>query len=196
MHVSCYFSPGPPEGSLSFGPTFVVEGRSTSLPSCHVTSFPPAVITWSKVEGTLNEHRVVSKDGQLSIKNTEVEDSGLYQCKAANGIGLYVAVTRLIVVSMPRFTVSPPSKLEVTTNQTITIPCQATGSPQPFISWVKESGELPAGRSRVIENGTLQIWNPENEDSGRYTCVASLKEISVNTTSPMELTVTIKKRGE
>ena len=79
----------------------------------------------------------------------------------------------LNVVQLPHFTVISPAQLKVTTIQNITVPCQAAGDPQPKVTWVKENSELPAGRSKVSEDGTLQVWNAKGEDSGRYTCIAT-----------------------
>ena len=118
--------------------------------------------------------RTVMKDGRLSIMNAYKSDSGLYKCKASNNLGHDSAVTQLNVVELPHFTVSPPSQLNVSTVQNITVSCQAAGDPQPTIMWRKEGGKLPAGRSSASADGTLKIWNlREREDSGRYTCVAS-----------------------
>ncbi|XP_078374920.1 roundabout homolog 3-like [Oculina patagonica] len=125
------------------------------MPTCHVTSFPSAVITWSKVHDELSQTRVASEDGQLSIANAQKRDSGLYKCKASNSLGQDSAVTQLVVVELPQFTVSPPSLLRELTNQNITVPCQATGDPKPTVTWMKENGELPSGRSKVGVDGTL-----------------------------------------
>lgn len=153
-------------------------------------SFPPAVITWSAVHGELVQARTsVTKDGELLITNAEKKDSGLYKCKATNILGYDSAFTQLNVVELPRFTVSPPVKLEVGTRQSITIPCQATGDPNPTVTWVRETGELPVGRSTVNADGTLQIWNLKEEDSGRYTCMA-VSAVVFKTFSAMKLTVT------
>ena len=129
------------------------------------------------------------KDGQLSITNAQKKDSGLYKCKATNILGYDSAFTQLNVVELPRFSVSPPVKLEVGKNRNITVPCQATGDPKPTVTWVKENGELPVGRSTVNMDGTLQIWNPKEEDSGRYTCMATSAEV-FKRFSAMRLTVT------
>ena len=142
-----------------------------------MTSFPPAVITWSKVFGELVQARTVLKDGQLLIINAQKKDSGLYKCKASNNLGYDLAVSQLNVVELPRFTVSPPSQLELGKNRNITVPCQVTGDPNPTVAWMKENGELPAGRSKVSVDGTLQIWNLLEGDSGRYTCLASSAEV-------------------
>ncbi|XP_073250429.1 uncharacterized protein [Porites lutea] len=163
-----------PKTSLSFGPSYVVKGKNITLPACHVTGYPSPKISWYKVPGNLVQARTVMKDGRLSIMNAYKSDSGLYKCEASNNLGHDSAVTQLNVVELPHFTVSPPSQLNVSTVQNITVSCQAAGDPQPTIMWRKEGGKLPAGRSSASADGTLKIWNlREREDSGRYTCVAS-----------------------
>ena len=168
---------GKPKISLTLGPSYVEKGKTIALPDCHVTSFPPAVITWSKVHGELVQARAVWKDGKLSITNAQKRDSGLYKCKASNILGHESAVTQLVVVELPQFTVSPPARLEVGQHRNITVPCRATGDPQPTVTWVKENGLPPLGRSKVGADGTLQIWNTKEEDSGAYTCKASSNEV-------------------
>jgi len=153
-----------------------------------VTAFPPAVITWTKVLGELTRTRAVSKDGQLSIINAQKTDSGLYKCEASNILGHESAVTQLVVVELPQFTVSPPARLEVGQQQNITVPCQATGNPQPTVTWTKQNVALPFGRSKLSVDGTLQIWNLKKEDSGIYTCMASSAEV-FKAFAAMKLTV-------
>ena len=157
-----------------------------------MTGFPPAVITWSKFHGELAQSRTVEKDGQLSIIHAETLDLGLYKCKASNALGHDSAVTHLSVVQLPQFTVTPPAQLKEFTTHNITVPCQATGDPQPKVTWVKENGELPVGRSKVSEDGTLQIWNAKEEDSGRYICTATSAAL-FKTFAAMKLTVKGKK---
>ena len=172
--LAVLLSTGQPKTSLSFGPSYVVKGKNITLPACHVTGYPSPKISWHKVPGNLVQARTVMKDGRLSIMNAYKSDSGLYKCEASNNLGHDSAVTQLNVVELPHFTVSPPSQLNVSTVQNITVPCQAAGDPQPTIMWRKEGGKLPAGRSSASADGTLKIWNlREREDSGRYTCVAS-----------------------
>ena len=154
-----------------------------------MTSFPPAVITWSAVHGELVQARTVIIEGQLSLINAQKKDSGLYKCKATNILGYDSAFTQLNVVELPRFTVSPPVKFEVEKNKNIPVPCQPTGDPKPTVTWARENGELPVERSLVTVDGTLEIWNPKGEDSGRYTCTAASAEV-FKTFSSMKLTVT------
>lgn len=177
MFIIFFLLTDKPKISLSLGPSYVEKDENITLPVCHVTSFPPAVTTWSKVLGELVQARAVSKDGQLSIMNAQKTDSGLYKCKASNILGHESAVTQLVVVELPQFTVNPPANLEKGSNQNITVPCQATGDPKPTVTWTKQNGELPFGRSKVSVDGTLQIWNTKEEDSGIYTCMASSAEV-------------------
>ena len=159
-----------------------------------MTGFPPAVIKWFKMHGNhLAQARTVAKDGQLSILNSQKKDSGSYKCEASNHLGQDSAFTQLNVVELPQFMTRPPSQLQVSTVQNITVRCQAIGDPQPRVIWMKENGELPIGRSKVSVDGTLNIWNPKVEDSGRYTCVASSNNIFAKAVSTMELTV---KKGK
>ena len=55
---------------------------------------------------------------------------------------------------------------------TLTLDCKATGDPQPVISWKKQDGQLPAGRSRQLINGTLVIRDITMKDRGIYKCIA------------------------
>jgi len=148
------FTAGKPKISLSFGPSYVEKGKNITFPVCYVTGFPPKVIKWFKVHDNLAQARTLVKDGELSIINAQKKDSGLYECKATNHLGYDSAFTQLNVVELPQFTARPPSQLKVFTVQNITVPCQATGDPRPKVTWIKENGELPVGRSKVSVDGT------------------------------------------
>ena len=176
-----------PNISLSPGPTYFEKGKNITLPKCHVTSFPPAVITWSRVRGELAYSRTVVKDGQLSIISAQKRDSGLYECKASNDLGDDSALTLLSVLELPRFTSNPPAQLNVRQEQNISVSCQAAGDPKPKIMWVRENSQLPVGRSQVSPEGTLQIWNIKDEDSGIYICIAISAQLFKR--SLMQLTV-------
>ncbi|XP_068754279.1 contactin-4-like isoform X2 [Montipora capricornis] len=177
-----------PKVTLSFGPSYVEIGRNITFPVCQVIGYPPPTIKWHKVHDFPTHDKANVKHGQLSIENADKKDSGLYKCTASNKLGQDSAVTQLNVVELPQFTVRPPAQSTILTAINITIPCQATGDPQPVVTWVKRDGNLPGGRSSVSVNGTLKIWNSKKEDSGIYTCVASSYGV-LNSFSPMKLTV-------
>ena len=187
-----YFIAGQPKVFLAFGPSYVKKNKNITLPVCQVISFPPAVITWYKVLGKLAHARAVSKNRELLIMNAQKTDSGLYKCKASNKLSYDSAATQLNVVELPHFTVTPPARLESFTIQNTTVPCQASGDPVPKVTWMRRNGELPVGRTKVSVEGTLQIWNTKEEDSGKHACVASSNEVISKAFSNMDLIV--KKR--
>ena len=83
----------------------------------------------------------------------------------------------LVVVGLPRFTRKPPARARHTFGETMTLNCSAVGDPELVISWRREGGQLPAGRT-VVTNGSLTISNLKGEDSGAYACVATSASVS------------------
>ena len=153
-----------PKISLSPGPTYFEKGKNITLPKCHVTSFPPAIITWSRVRGELAYSRTVMKDGQLSIISAQKRDSGFYECKASNDLGEDSALTLLSVLELPRFTSNPPAQLNVRQKQNISISCQAAGE----LEQCDGCHEAIASRGEAMSHPTPQrIDNPGAESDDR-----------------------------
>ena len=61
--------------------------------------------------------------------------------------------------------------------------CNASGAPQPDISWIKVHGGIDKKRTLQLANGNLFIRDVHMSDAGQYTCIATtiedLKEIKV-----------------
>lgn len=54
-----------------------------------------------------------------------------------------------------------------------TLPCSATGIPEPEISWRRLNGNESIGSgSRVLSNGALTIERMDPKDAGVYECIA------------------------
>ena len=108
----------------------------------------------------------------LQVLYVRKEDSDFYFCSAVNLLGSVETKTLLVVVSLPRFTVKPPAKAIASLGETLTLNCSASGDPQPVISWKKQGGQLPVGRSQQ-SNGQLIIRNLQLNDAGNYICVVT-----------------------
>ena len=108
----------------------------------------------------------------LQILHVRKDDSDLYYCAASNLLGRAERKTFLVVVSPPRFTVKPPAKIVAVVGGTLKLNCSATGNLQPMISWKKQGGQLPVGRSQQI-NGSLVIRDISRNDRGNYICIAT-----------------------
>ncbi|KAK3708280.1 hypothetical protein QZH41_017646 [Actinostola sp. cb2023] len=162
----------PPRLTLNKEPIYKEIGNDIVFPKCHVTGSPKPKVTWSKAIGALPNGPSVIKDGQLSLLRSKKDDSGLYVCKADNGLGSAVAGIMLNVFELPVFVIKPPSSYGADPGTTIVLNCTAKGDPQPVISWRKENGVLPAGKYEVRDD-SLIIKNVEKSDSGVFVCTAT-----------------------
>ena len=113
-----------------------------------------------------------SNNSVLTLLDVQKSDSADYACIATNMFGRAVQKTRLIVISLPQFTVKPPARIRAYIGTKMTLNCSATGDPQPVISWKRQGSQLPVGRSQQID-GSLVIRDVQNQDAGIYVCVAT-----------------------
>ena len=144
-------------------------------------------MTWRKLSGHLPLGRVRYNNSALQISQVRKEDSDVYTCSAKNLLGKAEKNTMLVVVSLPRFTTKPPSKIVSILNSTVMLNCSATGDPQLIISWKKQGGQLPLDRSRQI-NGVLIITNVQQSDAGNYICTAASASVFIiETVSSLEI---------
>ena len=114
----------------------------------------------------------------LQILHARKEDSDFYTCSAENLLGKAEKKTLLVVVSPPRFTSKPPPKIISMLSSTVRLNCSATSDPQPTITWRKQGGQLPLGRSQQI-NGVLVITNLQQGDAGNYICTAASASVFI-----------------
>ncbi|KAK2570954.1 Peroxidasin-like protein [Acropora cervicornis] len=158
--------------SIHPGPLYAIEGSNVTLPTCHVTGHPAPVIRWSKSFAQPRQGRVKSNNSAMTLLDVRKSDSAEYFCTATNMLGKVVQKTLLVVVSLPQFTVKPPSKIVGYIGANLTLNCSAAGDPQPVISWKRQGSQLPVGRSQQID-GALVIRDVQKEDAGIYICVAT-----------------------
>ena len=137
-----------------------------------MTGYPAPVVSWRKTSGPLPQGRVKYNNSALQILHVRKDDSDLYYCAASNLLGRVEKKTLLVVVSPPRFTVKPPAKVVAWAGGILILNCSATGDPQPVLTWEKQGGQLPVGRSQQI-NGNLAIRSVTVNDKGIYSCVAT-----------------------
>ena len=139
-----------PRISLKPGPRYAMQGSTFTLPTCHVTEYPTPVVTWRKSSRHLPQGRVRYNN---SVYKFHKFAKKTWICTPAQQKTLQEKLeTMLVVVSLPRFTSKPPSKIVSILNSrtAVRLNCRATGDPQPIISWRKQVGQLPVGRSQRI----------------------------------------------
>uniref|UniRef100_A0A8C6DLM4 Hemicentin-1 n=1 Tax=Moschus moschiferus TaxID=68415 RepID=A0A8C6DLM4_MOSMO len=157
---------------------FLVTRHTPTVITCTASGVPFPSIHWMKNGIRLlprgEGYRILSS-GAIEILDTQLSHAGRYTCVARNSAGSAHRHVSLHVQEPP--VIQPqPSELDVILNNPILLPCEATGTPSPFITWQKEGINVISsdiGRSHaVLPHGGLQISRAVREDAGTYMCVA------------------------
>uniref|UniRef100_A0A8C4DZL3 Roundabout, axon guidance receptor, homolog 3 (Drosophila) n=1 Tax=Dicentrarchus labrax TaxID=13489 RepID=A0A8C4DZL3_DICLA len=163
-------------------------GRTVTF-LCGTKGNPPPAVFWQKEgsqillfpiqEPTQSGRFSVSLSGELTIADVQVEDSGYYICQAISVAGS-ILTKALLEVETPSDRVPPiirqgPANHTLAPGSTTQLHCHIMGNPIPSIQWEKDGQRILGndGRISLMENGTFQITNLQETDSGVYTCLAS-----------------------
>ncbi|XP_069695045.1 protein sidekick isoform X3 [Periplaneta americana] len=114
-------------------------GTTVTLP-CEAVGAPNPNIIWfrntERVETVSGNRYSVIEDGSLVIKKLRMEDSGMFQCLAANEAGEDSIYTWLKVKTAVPVMESPPQNVTVLDGKDATITCRAVGAPTPNVTWI------------------------------------------------------------
>ncbi|XP_069009305.1 hemicentin-1 [Embiotoca jacksoni] len=163
--------------SIADEPTELVVTRlSPVVIACTASGVPEPTIHWNKDGMKLpkqGQGYSILPTGPVEITSAELNHSGRYSCMAKNAAGSTHRHVQLTVQELPVIQSHPPT-LDVILNNPITLPCRATGSPRPTITWQKEGINIPTtgGSFTILPNGSLQISKASLSDAGTYICVA------------------------
>ncbi|XP_060912013.1 roundabout homolog 3 isoform X4 [Labrus mixtus] len=164
-------------------------GRTVTF-LCGTKGNPPPAVFWQREgsqillfpiqEPSQSGRFSVSLSGELTISDVQVEDSGYYICQAISVAGSILTKALLEVESAPSDRVPPiirqgPTNHTLAPGSTTQLHCHIMGNPIPSIQWEKDGQRILGndGRISLMDNGTFQITNLQETDSGVYTCVAS-----------------------
>ncbi|GAA6096931.1 peroxidasin homolog [Tachysurus ichikawai] len=154
--------------------TEVLLGESVTL-ECSATGQPQPRVTWTRGDRSAlpSSPRIsITPSGGLYIQNVNQADGGQYTCYASNNIDTIDATAYIIVQAVPQFTVTPQDQT-VLEGHTVDFPCEATGNPEPFITWTRSGSPLQVdGRHVILSTGTLRISRVAPHDQGQYECQA------------------------
>lgn len=104
------------------------------------------------------------------ISEVQASDAGSYECSAQSMAGSRTAPPAMLKVLAPPTVIRGPHDTEVIEGEGLDLPCELAGDPVPTVSWHREIGNLPDGRSRVLLDNTLRIEDARPEDQGQYIC--------------------------
>ncbi|XP_068726890.1 uncharacterized protein [Montipora capricornis] len=146
-----------------------VNVTQTAILKCTADSNPIPKITWYKLNSQLPVGRhVIESSGALIVRDVRPGDDGIYSCKAENILGRIRASAKLTVQFGPKISLSS-TRLMAEEKQNITIACNASGLPQPRVTWSRAVGNLPQDRTAVT-NGVMTIHQLTKKDGGVYIC--------------------------
>uniref|UniRef100_UPI003AAF4B8A matrix-remodeling-associated protein 5-like n=1 Tax=Centroberyx gerrardi TaxID=166262 RepID=UPI003AAF4B8A len=163
-----------------------VAGSRVELP-CPLLSSGNPTLQWILPDGSKLISPSSSPDGRLRasasgllLQKLELSDAGLYHCVARVGRDVDVLPLRLAVEES---SVPPPGEQvgpSVTgmVGDPVSLPCKASGSPTPHVSWVLPDGNIVrwglavSGGLTIQSNGTLSLPHPSLNDAGQYRCMA------------------------
>ncbi|OWK10861.1 hypothetical protein Celaphus_00005137, partial [Cervus elaphus hippelaphus] len=142
---------------------WAVAKEEVLLP-CEASGLPRPSITWQK-EGLsvpAGAGTQVLPSGQLRIIHVSPEDAGNYFCLAQNSAGSAVGKTRLVVQVPPAIKTGLPN-LSITEGAHALLPCTASGSPEPNITWEKDGQPVSGaeGKFTIQPSGELLVKNSE-----------------------------------
>uniref|UniRef100_A0A8C7YK96 Roundabout guidance receptor 2 n=1 Tax=Oryzias sinensis TaxID=183150 RepID=A0A8C7YK96_9TELE len=166
----------------------VAQGRTATFP-CEARGKPQPTVFWQR-EGSKDllfpnqsaqgDSRVsVSVNGELTISSVQRSDAGYYICQALTVAGSIMAKAQLEVADgkdrPPPIIRQGPSNQTQALGAVSVFRCQASGDPEPTVTWRKNGANLLGKDPRfsVLEHGSLQIQNSRLSDAGLYTCVAT-----------------------
>ncbi|XP_040902097.1 roundabout homolog 2 [Toxotes jaculatrix] len=179
----------PPQIASKPRDQITTQGRSVTF-QCGTTGNPPPAIFWQKEGSQMllfpgqppsqSGRYSVSMSGELTITDVHPEDSGFYICQAISVAGSVLTKALLEVEGGPSGRVPPiirqgPANQTVSRGATVQLHCRVIGGPSVKISWEKDGEKLQGNKPRLtlMENGTLQITDIKDTDSGMYMCVVS-----------------------
>ncbi|XP_031152268.1 roundabout homolog 2 isoform X4 [Sander lucioperca] len=186
VHVGPFL---PPQIATKPRDQIASQGRSITF-QCSTTGNPPPAIFWQKEGSQMllfpgqppsqSGRYSVSMSGELTITDVHPEDSGFYICQAISVAGSVLTKALLEVEGGPSGRVPPiirqgPANQTVSQGATAYLHCRVIGGPSVKISWEKDGERLLGNKPRLtlMENGSLQITDIKDADSGMYTCVVS-----------------------
>lgn len=171
-----------------------MEGESVALTCSYSgTESPTTHVDWLKDGELLKEsmrYRVIDNHGNatLHFKNVDLSDKGQYMCQV-NTTGFPVLLSDPAVLTVEeklKFLPQPVNKrLEL--GSTAKVSCKAQGATNPAVKWVKEGDDEEFPKHVQDVNGTLHFYGVLEEDKGRYTCVASNAQGSINHTISIDV---------
>nr|ABR23004.1 fibroblast growth factor receptor 2 [Paracentrotus lividus] len=195
-HGAVVINTTPGTGPFPIGATIKLSCRDT------INTADPSYFTWYHNDIQIIDSGVKTKQAEtidrysidtsvrgvftLEITSTQVEDTGSWKCKIQTN-GVTAQAIAQLRIGAPAIAYITPT-FATTIGSTVRLDCNATGDPEPAISWRRPNpGQLLPNGRQVSVGQSLTVTISTISEAGRYICDArnSLGVIS----QPMSLNV-------
>ncbi|XP_053267224.1 neural cell adhesion molecule L1-like protein [Pleuronectes platessa] len=149
---------------------------------CSASGSPPPVISW-RVNGVPLQDAPAANRKTLGdtifLHNAKASDSAVYQCEASNRHGSLLANANIMIMNLPPMILTKEGEeYSAVEGKGVMMHCSVFSSPPSTITWSRDdsSESVEGPRFSVHDNGSLEIYSVEKEDTGQYTCLAKNTE--------------------
>ncbi|KAJ7990097.1 hypothetical protein DPEC_G00296750 [Dallia pectoralis] len=176
-----------PKIEVHFSPSVLAARGVTVRLECFALGNPVPTITWRKMNGIIpKKARLRKSQAVLEISNVQLEDSGIYECKAENPRGGTTFKGHLQVYTLPQWT-TRINDTQLDSGEQLQWECRATGRPRPSYHWIR-NGQILTQQSRLeMVNGELLMQKVQQDDSGMYQCVAENKYGTIYSSAELKI---------
>uniref|UniRef100_A0A8D0D4C2 Neural cell adhesion molecule L1-like protein n=1 Tax=Sander lucioperca TaxID=283035 RepID=A0A8D0D4C2_SANLU len=149
---------------------------SDVLIKCSASGTPQPTITW-RVNGAPAPNRKVFDD-TIVLRNAKASDSAVYQCEASNKHGTLLSNANIMIMNLsPMILTKEGEDYSAVEGNGVMMHCNVFSSPPSTITCKDDSSESVEGpRLTIHDNGSLEIYSVEKDDTGQYTCLAKNTE--------------------
>ncbi|XP_030624154.1 neural cell adhesion molecule L1.2 [Chanos chanos] len=164
----------------------VLRGQNLEL-ECIASGLPTPSIQWVRKDGEMPGSRTTTENHGRLLRFSRISESdgGEYQCTATNTQGTTTHTYTVTVEAAPFWIKEPESQLYAP-GETVTLQCQADGTPKPQVTWSINGipiADIDPDSRRTVQEGTIILKNVSFTDTAVYQCKAANKHgtILVNT---------------
>ncbi|KAK6167247.1 hypothetical protein SNE40_021325 [Patella caerulea] len=161
----------------------VLEGDSAMLDCTILLGKPKPKVAWTKNGRNLRQSAKIKLkgNGKMEIMNVTRADDGEYICVASNIGGNATYHVTVDVIGPPKLLQElekdKRNKFTVIQGRGIVIPCNVEADPRPSFTWFKDGSPISLTDIHYYmrDDGSLEIFSADPQDTAQYKCVASNK---------------------
>ncbi|XP_052002247.1 neural cell adhesion molecule 2-like isoform X2 [Xyrauchen texanus] len=151
---------------------------------------------WEKDNEDIDNDRYLVKhvdelSSKLTLKDVQLDDSGVYTCMFENDQGKQNNTYRIYVYQTPDFGTTSTYH-EFLVNQTVKVPCVVSGKPEVEVHWYKNDrivNDDGRGHVKILPDNSLEIVEIQQKDRGTYTCEGRIKGRPISRTLQISVVV-------